>query len=712
MDAALRCPWCCCRSARDGERQGRAESIAEAECFKRVSQTRVAEQLQDDVHVATAMAATAFPRNGGQQTIGNASRSRDDRAPKRRKEQRSDIWSNLLRQTREAQARSRTQAVQHRELLVCGGSPDDQRAFVQSLARPRPPAPPSRNRDQRAAQKPKGEVRLSNRYAYGYGHMMLYSPPQQTTGMLGAEAEEVGRVEVHTLPEPEGAFELTLRRLLDAGKKGKEGSGVDADEGFASGATQKEESRRPAVALLLSWKEPWRFLSLLRRWLQLLARALLADGSPDEDPFEVLKEYKLSVTVVVQHVEAQEGLEREGYREESFDYISQCLRTCLLPLSAALVYTSSNPPPQQPGSALSEPQKVLYTSLQLDLGPLSPAPAKGTTSTKRDDLAPKHNVVDRMAIIVPSGWDSVGKIRLLSETFSPEAVLEAWTTDLDTPLQPTPQPSQPETPAEEPPKEDQQTNGGAEQHDDQTIYATSPAATSRSPSPSPSNKPPHQQPPLSAITPYELTILNPTAHKTPKPPQIEVTTQPTQLFLASMRAHLQDLAAHDAERAKTNPRGDAGMVSTTAGSLNSSGRVIGLPSGEQTGALDELGDVRFNVGGVSYNAVTAEAAIESLRRRPHAQQQQLGSSAAGGGVEAASSPMSTTGSRTVTPRPPRREEREVSVGTPGTPLVPPPSSGKGDLPVDKLEEYFASLMKKGGGGGSGGSAGSTPSKPH
>ena len=604
-----------------------------------------------------------------------------------------DIWSNLLRQTREAQARSRTQAVQHRELLLCGGSPEDQRAFVQSLARPPPPAPPSRNRDQRP-QKPKGEVKLSNRYAYGYGHMTLYSPPtQQGMGMLGQEAEEVAGLELHTLPEPEMAYEQTSRRLLgpDEKKENANANETDGDEAFAGGDVPKEERRRPAVAVLLSWKEPWRFLSLLRRWLQLLARSLLPADTAFEDPIAVLKEYKLSLTVIVQHVEAQEGLEREGYREESFDYISQCLRTCILPLSAALVYTTSSPPPQQPGSALSEVQKVLFSSLCLDLGPLSPAPAKSTTTAKRDDLVPKHNVVDRMAIVVPSGWDSVGKIRLLSENFSPEAVMEAWGVDMNTPIQQPQQSAQPEPETEESvPKEDQQTNGGAEQ----SVYATS-DISSDDEEPASHLLSSSKQQPQSAIAHYEQAVLDPNAHKAPKPPAIEVTTKPDQQFLAEMRTHLQELEAQDVERAKSNPS----MINTTAGSL-SSGRIIGLPSGEQTGALHDLGDVSFNVGGVNYNSVTAEAAIERLKRPQQVSGNLASLASSAGSVGGAESPSLST-SRNITPRPPRREDRESS-GTPQPPL----SSTKSELPVDKLEEYFASLMKKGGGG----SAGSTPSK--
>jgi dynein light intermediate chain 1, cytosolic len=555
---------------------------------------------------------------------------------------------------------------------------------------------------------------MSNRFAYGYGHMTVYSPPQQAVGVLGGESEEVAGVGLHTIPEPEAVYEATLRRVLGPGQGKKEDAEVEEDDGFAGGdeVAEKEEKRRPAVAILLSWKEPWRFLGLLRRWMQLLAKALLPPGAAPEDPLQVLKRYKISLSVIVQHVEAQEGLEREGYKEENFDYISQCLRTCILPLSAALVYTSSNPPPQQPGAALTEVQKVVYTGLGLDLAPLSPAPAKGTAPTKREDLGPRHNVVDRAAIVVPSGWDSVGKIRLLSETFSPETLMESWMLDLNTPDRP---PTPPKAPAPETTEatttDSVQTNGDArkDSQPEAEVYATSDAGSDE---PSELHAPSSPNPSLSAVQTYESLVPNPTAHKAPQQPTITVTDTPTQTFLAEMRAHLQELEAADARRANNNPQGPT--VSTTAGSaasLNSSsagntsgagsGRMIGLPSGEQTGALTDLGEVSFNVGGVSYNTVTAEAAIERIKRPSHLE-----------------SPTSTSTPRNITPRPPRRggEERET-VTSPTSSAAP---GSKEALPVEKLEEYFASLMKKGSGtpassaapGAPGSSsAGSTPSKP-
>ena len=557
-------------------------------------------------------------------------------------------------------------------------------------------------------------MRLSNRFAYGYGHVTLYSPPQQGgaggtggVGLFGGEAEEVARVGVHCLPgEAEWGYEETLRRLLKP-KREADGEGGEVEiGGEIVDGNEDVEGRRPSVVLLMSWKEPWTFLSSLRSWLALLAPALIpSQVRKDENPVEVLQEHKLSLTVVLQHVEAQEELERENYKEESFDYIAQTLRTCLLPLSAALVYTPSTPAPTQPGSPLSEVQKVIYSSLKLDLGALQtrrPGSAGTGAQAKREELAPRHNVVDRMAILVPSGWDSVGKIRLLSETFSPEAVLEGWMADLEKSSQILFRNTQALTiDSTGAGAEDAQQTAGAED-DTSTLQATgtgNAGAELYSSNPSPTVDSLPDEPPMSpskmpksAITPYTNTILNPNAHKTPLPPKLETTTKPNQTFLAEMRSQLQQFEAQDAERAKREPS----MLSTTANALSTTSSTTRVDSTKGSGsALEDLGDVSFNVGGVSYNAASAEAAIERLKRPAH-------SSSSAGGAE---SPAALSTPRTGTPKPQRRERGEGSasagVGAGGSAV-----KGSGELQTDKLEEYFASLMKRGGVG----SRDTTPSK--
>jgi dynein light intermediate chain 1 len=146
-----------------------------------------------------------------------------------------------------------------------------------------------------------------------------------------------------------------------------------------------------------------------------------------------------------------------------------------------------------------------------------------------------------------------------------------------------------------------------------------------------------------------------------------------------MRRELDNLVARDRERGEPL-QGRSGTSVIRGGA--------GMPSGESTGALNDLGDVSFNVGGVSYNTVSAEAAIERLKRPGTSQQ-------ATDGAAVSSSP------RVSTPRQPRRDDGERQAAT--------PTSNKSDFPSEDLEKYFASLAKKAGGGDAS-SRSATPSR--
>lgn len=579
----------------------------------------------------------------------------------RSKQGRIDIWTTLLKQTQEAQSRNRSNAIAHKELLVCGGSPQDQRDFLSSLTRPPPSQPLRRARHDKSEQKEKGALALSNRYAYGYGHFSLYSAQQTGPGVssLGAESDEIARLQCHCIPKPDITYEKVVRRVL---RKQSE----DEDDGDSSDEKLPTDSpkRNLAVHILLSWKEPWNFLQQLRAWLQLCARALAPDEDADFDNLmQTLIDRGIAITVVVQHVEAQQDLEREGWTEETFDHVCQVLRTILLPLHpwSALIYTPSTLPSQLPGSSLSEVQKVTFSALDLDLVALSPRPSSSGdhsgTSIKKDELLPKHNVVDRMNIVIPHAWDSTGKVRLLSETFSPEEVTLAWANDMNHSV--FPQQTQ-----QEPQPEVAETIEAPSRPEEEVFTAepSSPVSSISSPPPSPSKAMP------STIRSYEARIVDPNAHKAPKPATITVLTRPEQEFLREMKAELDSHNAKDRER---NVPGAAGTPVTN--------RILGIPTGDSTGALDSLGDVSFNIGGVSYNSTSAEAAIERLKR-PHAP-----------GVYDGSSP-SLSATRSGTPRQPRRLDSERDV----TPGATTPSSNKTDFPADDLEKYFASLAKKAG----------------
>lgn len=608
-----------------------------------------------------------------------STRSGLDRTPKS-KQNRTEIWTSLLQQTRVAQARNRSNAVAHRQIVVCDGSPEDQKTFLDSLKRPPPPQAARRNRVDADDAREKGSLNLSNQHAYGYGHVSLFSAQSGTIGAaaLGRESEEVAQLDCHCVPAPEVAYEVVLRKLLAE----KQSSNDDDDDRFGQEEDQQQADpsadapKRPTVAILLSWKQPWKFLRQLRAWLQLLARALLpASSTADEEPIDVVKEHGLSIVLVIQHVEAQQAMEREGWTEETFDYVCQILRTAILPVHpfSALIYMPSIPLPSQPSSPLSEAQKVVYTAMNLDLTTLSPRTnsATGEASTgmplRKEDLLPRHNVVDRMNIVIPGGWDSAGKVRLLSETFSPEEVLSAWTNDLSDSIFPSriPRPIEVSTPVQSTPGAEQDTRRQAEE-----VFAAEPRSAVSSMPGSPAE--PEKTAP-SAISAFEAQVVDPDAHKAPKAPTITVVTRQEQDFLREMKVELDSYAAKDRERAATSG------TSTP----NSASRMIGVPAGESTGALDGLGEVSFNVGGVNYNNISAEAAIERLRR-PQPTDSPLPQGSAQSGA---------SGSRAGTPRQPRRLDRDHE----STPGVTSPTSTKADFPSEDLEKYFASLAKKAGG---------------
>ncbi|QIW99902.1 hypothetical protein AMS68_005420 [Peltaster fructicola] len=583
------------------------------------------------------------------------------------KQNRTDIWTSLLKQTQVAQSRNKSNTIAKKDILVCGGSPEDQRHFLSSLTRRPPPQTVRRTRNDKVEQQEKGTLALSNRYAYGYGHCSLYSSHQVGgvgASALGAESEEVVRLQCHCIPAPEVTYEKVLRRiLLRPEKTSEEEEEEDQDQDTPSRDAFKD---RLSISILLSWNEPWKFLQQIRAWLQLLGRAINSDQELTyDDQVQLLLDHGVPITVVVQHVEAQQELEREGWTEETFDHVCQVLRTVLLPLHplTALIYAPSISSSHSTSSALTEIQKVIFSSLNLDMFALTPRPTSSggaSQASKKEELLPRHNVVDRINIVIPRSWDSAGKVRLLSETFSPEDLITAWSNDMAKSVFPTsviPAQTQPEHVV---------SSTEVSQRQNEEVFSvepTSPVSTIPSLPPSPSKTAP------SALRAYEARIVDPNAHKAARPVSITVVTRPEQEFLREMKVELDNYAGKDKEK---------GTPGSTASPVPP--RMVGIPTGDSTGALDSLGDVSINFGGVSYNSSSAEAAIERLKR-PHAP-----------GVHDSASPT-TNSSRAGTPRPPRRMESDRE----GTPDVTTPSNNKANYPAEDLEKYFASLVRQSGG---------------
>lgn len=101
------------------------------------------------------------------------------------------------------------------------------------------------------------------------------------------------------------------------------------------------------------------------------------------------------------------------YSDEHFDFIQQMLRCVCMKYGAALFYTST----RQPYTFHNLRQYILHRLL--------------TTATKSYPFNMKAQVIERDVVLVPSGWDSWGKLRVLRDGFDCEAVNQGWDADMD-----------------------------------------------------------------------------------------------------------------------------------------------------------------------------------------------------------------------------------------------------------------------------------------
>ncbi|KAI8389480.1 dynein light intermediate chain-domain-containing protein [Blakeslea trispora] len=101
------------------------------------------------------------------------------------------------------------------------------------------------------------------------------------------------------------------------------------------------------------------------------------------------------------------------YQDDQFDYIQQTLRCVCMKYGAALFYTST----LNPHTFHNLREYLLHRTL--------------TTSSKPYPFSLKAQVVERDTVLVPSGWDSWGKIKVLREGFECDRVSEGWDADMD-----------------------------------------------------------------------------------------------------------------------------------------------------------------------------------------------------------------------------------------------------------------------------------------
>jgi dynein light intermediate chain 1 len=234
-----------------------------------------------------------------------------------------------------------------------------------------------------------------------------------------------------------------------------------------------------------------------------------------------------------------EAHERErSWGDDDFDFVMQTMRTILLKHGASLIYTTPN--------VKSELQPLVESLLGIN------------TLLKRHSI--KHNVVDRDRILVPTNWDSWGKIRILREGFDVEQVSKGWATDLEE-YDPTNSAESTLKFYEETIKDSHADSGGS----------------------------------LSAPANLSADAL-------------EVHSEDSQRFLAAQLALLEKLKAEDeeAERKKKGERGGAALVESAH---DGDGQTV------ERRLNEHIGPYQFNLGGIQVDVDDAENAIQGIKVR-------------------------------------------------------------------------------------------------
>lgn len=306
------------------------------------------------------------------------------------------------------QSASKGKDLTEKQLIVLGGTPDQQKDFLEQLNPEEDTTRPRFNQRRSPRTAP-----VSNKYALGYTYH----------DVLDADQEDVlARMNVYMLSNLSGAFAPLLKPLLTP-------------------RTVKDT----LITILLDWSEPWKWARQLRQWIRLLRKVILSlddqtkiemeenmnswkekRAAPDAQnpsseqkaaaapvlplgPGEWDEELGIPLSVVCVQGEKIEKMEREqGWEEDHFDFLLQWLRTVLLKHGASLCYTAS--------FDANHVRTLLHSSLNIQ-------------SLLKRDVA-KHNVIDRDKILVPPNWDSWGKIRILRDAFDAESVAEKWSIEI------------------------------------------------------------------------------------------------------------------------------------------------------------------------------------------------------------------------------------------------------------------------------------------
>ena len=209
---------------------------------------------------------------------------------------------------------------------------------------------------------------------------------------------------------------------------------------------------------------------------------------------------------------------------------------------ASLIYTSTSVPNSFP--------TLIHSTLGIQ------------SQLKKQNL--KHNVIDRDKILVPSNWDSWGKIRVLREGFDVEGTSSGWSIDLQAPASAA-------------------ANGHTETNDAEPNSTLSPENT--------------------VLPTYEFTIPDPHAYSSSqiKNSGIEISTATTQAFLTTQLEILEKLKAEDEAAAASSEM-----------HLNNSTYSNTTNKSHDERVNEHIGPVQVNMGGIQ---VDADDMLKKLRSR-------------------------------------------------------------------------------------------------
>ncbi|KAL6243128.1 hypothetical protein RBB50_009679 [Rhinocladiella similis] len=562
------------------------------------------------------------------------------------------IWVPMLNSA------SKGKDLTEKQLLVLGGSPDQQREFLEQL---NPPNLRSRYANNDRGRQPR-TTPLSNRYALGYTYY----------DVLDADQEDVlARLNVYTLSNSSANFAPLLKPLF----------------------TQKTV-KDTLITILLDWQDPFKWARQLRQWIRLLRSVILSlDEQTKIEMEEVMMAWKekrvgpdapsvqpggtatteqkslgaavppgpgewdeglgIPLSVVCIQAEKIEILERENsWGEDQFDFLMQWLRCVLLKHGASLVYTATFDP--------NNVRTLIHSSLSIH-------------SLLKREVA-KHNIIDRDKILIPPNWDSWGKIRILKEGFDPEAVGNAWSVEI-----------------QEPPEQTLDLSTKSQSQQEKQAAQDGEAAPSES---------------ESAVQEYESTLRHPADSRPafqPRTHDESVTVPTVQEFLQAQYENLEKLKAED-EKAERKSRKGAPAPSGggVVDSANESIKGVSNPR-----MADHIGPYQINVNGIDFDA---EEATRRLREREN---ERVTTAAERRGATPIGGTGPTTGGSST---PMRRQGSEAGAGAAeagtgtgtATPTGPSATSAYDKQSNRAAADFFANLIKKDKKGGV--SAGASPTR--